>query len=207
MSHLPKSVQRLIDEFSKLPGIGPKSANRLAFYLLTKPQEDIAGFGQALIDLKSKLVECSQCFNIASEDPCAICGDPKRDQKVVMAVEEPLDVIALEKTGFTGVYHVLGGVISPIDGVGPDDLRIALLVDKLRHNKKITELIIATDPSLEGEATALYIANQITNEKQKNIIAKSLSVTRLARGLPVGGDLEYADELTLTRALEGRRTL
>lgn len=214
MNHLPKSLQRLIDEFSKLPGIGPKSANRLAFYLLTKPQEDIAAFGQALIDLKSKLVECGQCFNIASENPCSICGDPKRDQTIVMAVEEPLDVIALEKTGFNGVYHVLGGVISPIDGVGPDDLRIKPLVDKLvadapggDASKKITEVIVATDPSLEGEATALYIANQISKQQKINNINLKLSVTRLARGLPVGGDLEYADELTLTRALEGRRVL
>lgn len=204
---LPKSVQKLIDEFAKLPGIGPKSANRLTFYLLTKPSEDIQNFGKTLLELKEKLVTCSRCFNIASEDPCSICNDPKRDQRLVMVVEEPLDVIALEKTGFDGVYYVLGGVISPIDGVGPDDLRIAALVDKLKQDSKITEVIVATDPSLEGEATALYIANQIANEKQKNTILKSLSVTRLARGLPVGGDLEYADELTLTRALEGRRQL
>lgn len=207
MSHLPKSVQKLIDEFAKLPGIGPKTANRLTFYLLTKPEDDLQVFGEALTKLKQQLVQCRRCFNISSDDPCPICGDPKRDQNLIMVVEEPLDVIALEKTGFSGVYHVLGGVISPIDGIGPEDLRIRQLADRLKSSRSIKEVVLATDPSLEGEATALYIASQISQFKQQNKVNKNLSVTRLARGLPVGGDLEYADELTLTRALEGRRQL
>jgi len=197
MKILPDSVQNLIDEFGKLPGIGPKTASRLAFYLLTKSDQDVESLGQAVTNLKKNLVICSTCFNIGEKSPCDICADPKRDKSKLMVVEEPLDVVALNKTGFDGLYHVLGGVISPIDGIGPENLRIKELLAKLKKNG-IKEVILATDPSLEGEATAMYIAKQIIKEGLKN------KVTRIARGLPVGGDLEYADEITLTRALEGR---
>lgn len=195
---LPDSVQNLIDEFSKLPGIGPKTASRLTFYLLSKGEQDVESFSQAVKNLRKNLVVCEKCFNISESSPCDICSDSKRDISKVMTVEEPLDVIALEKTGYSGLYHVLGGVISPIDGIGPENLRIKELLAKLKKGN-ITELILATDPSLEGEATAMYIAKQIQKENLP------LEVTRIARGLPVGGDLEYADEITLTRALEGRK--
>lgn len=196
---LPDSVQKLIEEFSKLPGIGPKTASRLTFYLLTKPEQDVSQFGEAILQLKKDLKICSNCFNIAENDPCEICRDSKRDKTLLMVVEEPLDVIALEKTGYQGLYHVLGGVISPIDGIGPENLRISQLLEKMEKDGKIEEVILATDPSLEGEATSMYVAREI----QK--LPKKPKVTRIARGLPVGGDLEYADEITLTRALEGRR--
>jgi len=197
---LPDSVSRLIEEFTKMPGIGPKSASRLTFYLLTKPEEDIQKFGQALLDLRKNLKNCQNCYNITEKTPCTICEDPRRDQEILMVVEEPLDIVALEKTGFKGLYHVLGGVISPIDGIGPENLRISQLLEKIRKKKVIKEIILATDPSLEGEATAMYVAREI----QKLSLPK-IMVTRIARGLPVGGDLEYADEITLTRALEGRK--
>lgn len=196
---LPKSIQNLIEEFSRLPGIGPKTAGRLTFYLLTKPESDIQNLGEAVANLKKNLKFCGNCFNITEVDPCDICSNPKRDKSKLMAVEEPLDIVALEKTGFNGFYFCIGGQISPIDGVGPENLRIAELLAKLEKESDIHELILATDPSLEGEATAMYIAAQIV---KKNIKTK---VTRIARGLPVGGDLEYADEITLTRALEGRK--
>jgi len=200
MKILPDSVQNLIDEFGKLPGIGPKTASRLAFYLLTKSDKDVESLGQAVNSLKKNLVICSTCFNIGEKSPCNLCADPKRDKSKLMVVEEPLDVVALEKTGFDGLYHVLGGVISPIDGIGPENLRIKELLAKLKKSPQasVKEVILATDPSLEGEATAMYIARQIQNQGSK------VKVTRIARGLPVGGDLEYADEITLTRALEGR---
>lgn len=196
---LPDSVSKLIEEFSKLPGIGPKTASRLAFYLLTKPEQDIKQFGEAVLNLKKNLTTCRQCYNITESSPCLICQDPKRDKSLLMVVEEPLDVVALEKTGYQGIYHVLGGVISPIEGIGPENLRISELLERIKQDKQIKEIILATDPSLEGEATAMYVAREI----QK--LSKKLKVTRIARGLPVGGDLEYADEITLTRALEGRR--
>lgn len=201
MSFLPKSVTNLIEEFSKLPGIGPKTASRLVFYLLTKPNTDVERFGHAVIDLKKNLKYCQNCFMITESELCQICSDPKREKNKVMVVEEPLDVAALEKTGFKGHYHVLGGVISPIDGIGPENLRIRELLVKIEKDEEIMEIILATDPSLEGEATAMYIASKIAAPSSKD---KDLKVTRIARGLPVGGDLEYADEITLTRALEGR---
>lgn len=204
MSHLPQSIQKLIEQFAKLPGIGEKTASRMTFYLLTKPDDDIAAFAGALANLKKSLVTCGRCFNIATLNPCGICADPKRDQSIVMVVEEPLDVIALGRTGYNGVYHVLGGVISPIDGVGPEDLRAAELFDKVKKDPKIAEVVLATDPSLEGEATALFVSKKIGELRVDGAVSKKLKVTRLGRGLPVGGDLEYADELTLTRALEGR---
>lgn len=203
MSILPDSVQKLIEEFGKLPGIGPKTASRLSFYLLSKPQRDIDSFSEALSNLKKNLVFCEECFNISEKNPCDICTDPKRDKTSIMVVEEPLDVLALSRTEYKGLYHVLGGVISPIDGIGPENLRIKELIDKLKKDDKIEEVILATDPSLEGEATAMYIAQKLAELKAQNSKLK-IAVTRIARGLPVGGDLEYADEITLTRALEGR---
>lgn len=194
---LPDSITKLIEEFSKLPGVGPKSASRLTFYLLSKHQRDIESFADSLTNLKKNLVFCEDCFNIAELSPCAICSDPKRDKTKLMVVEEPLDVLALSRTDYNGLYHVLGGVISPIDGIGPENLRVKELLDKLKSSGNIvTEVILATDPSLEGEATAMYLSKKIENPK--------IQVTRIARGLPVGGDLEYADEITLARALEGR---
>ena len=196
---LPKSIQNLIDQFGKLPGVGPKTAARLTFYLLTKPKNNIEDLGNAVLGLKNNLVYCKKCFNISESDTCTICSDEKRDSGLVAVVEEPLDVIALEKSlGFLGVYHVLGGSISPIDGIGPDDLRIEQLVNRAR-NGEIREIILATNPDLEGEATAAFVKNRI------NSLNMDIMVTRIARGLPVGGDLEYADEVTLKRSLEGRR--
>jgi recombination protein RecR len=204
MSTLPKSVEKLIEEFSRLPGIGPKSASRLTFYLLNQPKEDVERFAKTLADLQAHLVSCSICFNIAETDPCEICSNKEREQKEVMVVEEPLDVLALEKTGYKGRYHVLHGVISPIDGIGPENLKIAELLDRLSKDTTIEEVILATDPTLEGEATAMYISRQIEKGKEAGKFRK-IKVTRIARGLPVGGDLEYADEVTLQRALEGRK--
>lgn len=197
---LPESIVKLIDEFSKLPGVGPKTASRLAFYLLTKSDADVESFGQAVLELKKELIICQECFNITEKSPCEICADPKRDQSLLMVVEEPLDIVALEKTGFSGRYHVLGGVISPIEGIGPENLRISELLARIKEEKEIKEIILATDPSLEGEATAMYLAREIAK-----LSLPKLLITRIARGLPVGGDLEYADEITLTRALEGRK--
>jgi len=196
---LPRSIENLIEEFAKLPGVGPKTASRLAFYLLSKPDRDIQSLGEAVIDLKKNLKFCAECFNIAETDPCVICADPKRDKTKIMVVEQPLDIVALEKTGYDGIYFVLGGVISPIDGIGPENLRIGAFLAKIEKTPAISEAILATDPSLEGEATAMYIDKQISKRGLK------IKATRIARGLPVGGDLEYADEITLTRALEGRQ--
>jgi recombination protein RecR len=200
---LPKSIQNLIEEFSKLPGIGPKTAGRLTFYLLTKPDNDVTGFGEAVVNLKKKLKYCSNCYNITENDPCDICASSRRDKSKLMVVEEPLDIIALEKTGFDGLYFCIGGQISPIDGIGPENLRIRPLIDKIEKDESLKEVILATDPSLEGEATAMYIAKQI--DKLNPPTGGKTKVTRIARGLPVGGDLEYADEITLSRALEGRK--
>ncbi len=196
---LPDSVTKLIEEFSKLPGVGPKTASRLTFYLLSKPDSDIEGLGGAVSNLRKGLKFCEICFNITEKSPCPICDDPTRDKKIVMIVEEPLDIVALEKTGFKGLYHVLGGVISPIEGIGPENLRISEILIRIKKGG-IEEIILATDPSLEGEATAMYLDREIGK-----LALKKVKVTRLARGLPVGSDLEYADEITLTRALEGRR--
>ncbi len=196
---LPRSVQNLIDEFSKLPGVGPKTAARLVFYLLSKPVSDISNLGKAVLGLTENLRHCDRCFNIAEHETCHICSNERRDQSVIAVVEEPLDVIALEKSAvFSGVYHVLGGSISPISGVGPDDLRINQLLLRLK-NGETKEIILATNPDLEGEATASFIKDKV------NADFGEIIVTRIARGLPVGGDLEYADEVTLKRSLEGRR--
>lgn len=194
----PKAVQRLIDEFSRLPGIGPKSASRLTFFLLRGDSQQPRDLAEALADLKEQTQFCSVCYNItdAGVDPCPICADPARQIGVLCIVEEPLDVLAVERTReFKGRYHVLHGVISPVEGVGPEDLKIRELLARLKK-EPIKEIILATNISLEGEATAMYV--------QKQVAALGVRVTRLARGLPVGGDLEYADETTLARALQGR---
>ncbi|MDQ1709864.1 MAG: recombination protein RecR [Frankiaceae bacterium] len=193
------AVQDLIDELGRLPGVGPKSAQRIAFHLLAADGADVKRLVHALEEVKDKVRFCTVCGNVAEEEQCRICRDPRRDLTVVCVVEEPKDVVAIERTReFKGRYHVLGGAISPMDGIGPDDLRIRELMVRLADGA-VTELILATDPNLEGEATATYLARLVK--------PMGLNVTRLASGLPVGGDLEYADEVTLGRAFEGRRTL
>jgi len=193
-------VQDLIDELGRLPGVGPKGAQRIAFYLLAADPEDVRRLVGALTEVKDKVRFCSICGNVSEEEQCRVCRDPRRDLTVICVVEEPKDVVAIERTReFRGRYHVLGGAISPIEGVGPDDLRIRELMTRLADGS-VTELIIATDPNLEGEATATYLARLIKP-------LPDIRVTRLASGLPVGGDLEYADEVTLGRAFEGRRLL
>ena len=201
---LPRSVERLSEVLSSLPGIGPKTANRLTFYLLGRNEEELNQFGHSFLELKKNLVTCSKCFLISETDPCVICQDKSREQDKLAVVEEPLDVLAMEKARFNGLYHVLGGQISPINNVSSEDLKIKELIARLETGE-FKEAILATDPSLEGEATALYIDEQV-NKAQKEGRLKGVSITRIARGLPVGGDLEYADELTLTRSLEGRRS-
>jgi recombination protein RecR len=192
-------VARLIDEFHKLPGIGPKSAQRLTYHLLRAPADEGRALAEAIIEVKEKIVLCSACQNITDSDPCAICSNPERDHGAICVVEEPLDILALERAGaYKGLYHVLHGVISPMDGVGPEDLKVQDLLSRLRSGD-VHEVIMATNPNLEGEATAMYIARLIS--------PLGLKVTRLARGLPVGADLEYADNVTLARALEGRQEL
>jgi recombination protein RecR len=192
-------VQDLIDELGRLPGVGPKSAQRIAFHLLAQDPEDVKRLVSALTEVKDKVRFCKVCGNVAEAEECRICRDTRRDLTVICVVEEPKDVVAIEKTReFKGRYHVLGGAISPIEGVGPDDLRIRELMQRLADGA-VTELILATDPNLEGEATATYLARLVK--------PMGLRVTRLASGLPVGGDLEYADEVTLGRAFEGRRLL
>ncbi|MBM3128288.1 MAG: recombination protein RecR [Chloroflexi bacterium] len=198
MDTTPRAVTRLIDEFHRLPGIGPKTAQRLTFYLLRAPKEHALSLAEALTQLKDKIVTCAICQNIAEENPCAICRDDVRDRSIICVVEEPLDVLALERTReYRGLYHVLHGAISPVDGIGPEDLRVQELLTRIRREPGITEIVLATNPNLEGEATAMYL--------ERLIKPLGIRVTRLARGLPVGGDLEYADEVTLIRALEGRR--
>lgn len=197
MAVLPKQVQDLIEEFAALPGIGPKSASRLAFYLLKTRPENLQRFGKTLSTLRDNLTVCSVCFNVAEKNPCVICSDTTRNRSVVCVVEEPLDVIAIEQTKkFNGLYHVLGGVISPLNNVRPEDLKISELVSRL-SNDGVTEVIIATNPNLEGEATAMYIAN-----KTKELPVR---LSKLAAGLSVGADLEYTDQLTLSLALENRK--
>jgi recombination protein RecR len=195
----PEPVTRLIEAFAQLPGIGPKTASRLTFYLLRRPAEQAETLAEALHDLKQKIVFCSTCFNITEQSPCAICQDEGRDRSTICVVEEPLDVLAIDRTGeFRGLYHVLHGAISPVEGIGPDELRINELIARLRA-EPVQEVLLATNPNLEGEATAMYLARLIR--------PLGVRVTRLARGLPVGGDLEYADAVTLGRALEGRREM
>ncbi len=192
-------VQDLIDELGRLPGVGPKSAQRIAFHLLAADPEDVARLASVLTIVKAKVRFCTTCFNVAEEPTCRICRDPRRDPSVICVVEEPKDIVAVERTReYRGRYHVLGGAINPIEGVGPDDLKIRELLTRLADGA-VTEIILATDPNLEGEATATYLARVLG--------PIGLRVSRLASGLPVGGDLEYADEVTLGRAFSGRRVL
>ncbi|MBN2585154.1 recombination protein RecR [Patescibacteria group bacterium] len=198
MYTLPKSVSRLITELSRLPGIGPKTASRLAFYLIRNPGNDVTALGEALLELKSSLVYCDACHNVSDSNPCSICADPQRDSTTLCVVEEPLDVLAIERSrSFNGKYHVLGGRLSPLDGISADSLQLADLPQRIQADG-FTEVIIATNHNVEGEATAMYV--------QKIIASTKVKVTRIASGLPQGGDLEYADEVTLARALEGRRS-
>jgi len=195
LKYLSDVVERAIHELNKLPGVGRKSAQRYVFYLLNRSSDEVSALAQALVELKEKVGHCSVCFNITETDPCRICSSTKRNRSAICVVEEANDVLVLEKTGvYDGLYHVLGGVLSPLDGIGPDDLRIKELL--LRLQQGVEEVIIATNPNTEGEATAIYLAKLI---KPMNI-----KVSRIARGIPVGADLEYADEVTLTRALLGR---
>lgn len=197
MNILPASIQNLIAALSSLPGIGPKSAERLTFYLLKQDQATLADLGRSFVELKKSIKTCHQCHNFTEADPCVICRDKSRDTRVLCVVSEPLDVVAVEKTHeFNGHYHVLQGTISPIDGIGPEELTIDQLVKRVKDDK-IEEVILATNPTTEGEATSLYISKLLKPTKVK--------LTRIARGLPIGGDLEYADEATLSRALEGRK--
>jgi len=190
-------IQELIDELGHLPGIGPKSAQRIAFHILQTETFDVTRLAEVLLEIKEKVRFCEICGNVAEQPTCGICRDPRRSPATICVVEEAKDVVAIERTReFRGLYHVLGGAISPIDGIGPDDLRIRQLVQRLADGT-VTEVIIATDPNLEGEATATYLT--------RLLVQPNLRVTRLASGLPVGGDLEYADEVTLGRAFEGRR--
>lgn len=196
---LPRSVQRLIDEFARLPGIGPKSASRLTFYLLRAADEQSTDLATALQDLKAQTQLCSICFNITEEDPCPICLDDGRNTELLCVVEEPLDVVAIERSrAFNGRYHILHGAISPVEGIGPDDIKVSELVARAEKGG-LKEIIIATNATLEGDSTALYL--------QRRLAPLGIRLTRLARGLSVGGDLEYTDEITLGRAMEGRQEL
>ena len=199
MAAHPPAVARLIEALERLPGIGPKTAQRLAFHLLKQPVAAVRELAEALADLKARIVHCSSCFNVTDTDPCRICGDPGRDAGLLCVVEEPNDLMAMERTGeYRGRYHVLLGALSPLDGIGPDELKVRELLVRLEGNH-VREVILATNPNVEGDATALYLS--------KLLRPLGLRVTRIARGLPVGGDLEYADEVTLSRALEGRREM
>ena len=194
-----KPLAKLIEQFQKLPGIGPKSAQRMAFYLLKMPLDEVKQFSNALIEAKEKIKYCRTCFNMSSQDPCEICVDQRRDPQTICIVAETKDLIALERTKeYKGKYHVLQGLISPLDGIGPDDLRIRELLERVAQ-EELVEAILAINPSIEGEATSLYLA--------KLLKPFGIKVSRIAFGIPVGGDLEYADEVTLARALEGRREI
>ncbi|MPZ23895.1 MAG: recombination protein RecR [Dehalococcoidia bacterium] len=191
-------VARLIEEFHKLPGIGPKSAQRLTYHILRVGKEDASALADAILDVKEKVFFCSVCQNITDTDPCLVCTDPGRDRSQICLVAEPLDILAMERTAFQGLYHVLHGLISPMDGVGPDQIRLPQLLNRLKVGE-VKEVIVATNPTLEGEATAMYVGRLLQ--------PLGVRVTRLARGLPAGGDLEYADDVTLSRAMEGRQAL
>ncbi|RKD22823.1 recombination protein RecR [Ammoniphilus oxalaticus] len=197
--YYPEPIAKLIEGFTKLPGIGPKTATRLAFFVLKMEEEDVLDLGKALVNAKRDLLFCSQCQNITDTDPCYLCNDKARDASCICVVQEPKDLIAMERTReFQGAYHVLHGAISPMEGIGPEDIRLPELLKRLQ-DEQVQELILATNPNIEGEATAMYISRLVK--------PFGIRVTRIAHGLPVGGDLEYADEVTLTKALEGRREL
>lgn len=196
---VPEPIARLIEAFHRLPGIGPKSAQRLAYHVLRIPQQEAEAFAAAVLDVKQRIRLCSQCMNITEQDPCRLCSDARRDAAVICVVEQPLDVAAIERSGgYRGRYHVLHGVLNPMDGVGPEDIKVRELLGRLGDGS-VTEVIMATNPSLEGEATAMYLGRLIG--------PLGVRVTRLARGLPSGADLEYTDDLTLSRALEGRQEI
>lgn len=195
----PQPLQKLVEGLCRFPGIGPKTAQRLAFFLLSRPREEVISIARAMVEAKDKLLFCKYCGCLTEAEPCALCSDARRDQDMLCVVQEPRDVLVLERTGqFRGLYHVLHGVLSPLDGIGPEDLRLPLLVSRVKENG-IREIIIATNPNVEGDATAAFIARLLK--------PLGVTVTRIAFGLPVGGDLEYADDLTLSRALEGRREM
>ncbi len=196
MATVPKVVLNMIESFERLPGIGPKTAQRLTYHLLHAPKEEAQALARSAIDLKEKTVVCEVCFNISDKSPCEIDTDPNRDRSIIAVVEDPLDVLAVEKAHYHGLYHVLHGAISPLENIGPDELHIRDLLPRLQDGE-VKEVIVATNPTMEGEATAMYI--------ERLIKPLGIKVTRIARGLPVGGDLEYADETTLSRALEGRK--
>lgn len=199
MAFYPEPLASLIDELQKLPGIGPKTAQRLAFHIMRAPREDADNLSASVAEVRDKVTYCERCYNFTDQELCDICRDPQRDASIVCVVEEARDVVAVEKTGeFHGLYHVLQGAISPIDNIGPEDIRVAELVERLK-NGEITEIVIATNPNVEGEATAMYLARLVK--------PLGINATRIASGLPVGGDLEYADEVTLGRALSGRRQI
>jgi len=202
MLKLPTSLTRLINELSKLPGIGPKTAQRLAFYLLKQDSIELNNISQSISGVKEGIVFCSVCHNMGETDPCSACSDVKRDHSLICVVEEPLDAQALDKSGqFNGVFHILGGVLNPLEGIGPESLQVESLIERISKsaNQQISEIIIATNPSLEGETTAMHLAKVI------KVANPQIKITRIARGLPMGGDLEYADDITLMRAMEGRR--
>lgn len=193
----PGPVIRLIEEFHKLPGVGPKSAQRLTYYLLRMPAAEAGALAEAILEVKERIVFCSTCQNVTETNPCRFCDSDRRDRSMVCVVEEPMDTLAVERSGsYQGLYHVLHGAISPMDGIGPEDLKIEELLGRLRGDE-VSEVILATNPNLEGEATAMYLTRLLR--------PLGVKVTRLARGLPMGGDLEYADDVTLTRAMEGRQ--
>ena len=207
MTKLPRAVRQLIEKFERLPGIGPKSAQRLVFYLLHNPESELQDFAEKFVALKRNTVMCSQCHNVAEVDPCEICGDTTRDSSLLCVVEQPLDVLAIERSGkYLGKYHILHGSIAPLNNIGPDQL---YLYDILKRLEGVTELILATNPTMEGEGTALYIAEMIRQaaEKKASNPFLELKITRIGHGLPIGADIEYADGVTLARALEGRRSI
>ena len=199
MAYYPEPVARLIDALQRLPGIGPKTAQRLTFFLLKRPADEVRELSASLVAVKDAIIYCTTCFNVTDTDPCRICADPARDDKTLCVIEEPNDLLAMERTGeYHGRYHVLLGALSPLDGIGPDDLKVRELLLRLEAGA-VLEVILATNPNVEGEATALYLA--------KLLRPLGVRLTRIARGLPVGGDLEYADQVTLSKALEGRREI
>lgn len=197
---IPKAIQQVIESFERLPGVGPKTAQRLTFYLLHVPQGELDRFANSVANLKTNTLMCSTCFSVDETDPCSICSDLRRDHSIICVVEQPLDVLALEKSGkYHGVYHVLHGRIDPLNNIGPDEIRISELLQRAKGEEhEVKEIILATNPTMEGEATAMYIAKQLKVQSEK------LQVTRIGRGLPTGADLEYADPTTLERAMEGR---
>ena len=204
MSYLPKTIEKLMEIFQKLPGIGPKTASRLTFYMMHMPQSELDLFAHNISTLKSAVQYCSVCSNLAESDPCPICSDITREIKIVCVVENPLDLLSIERTGkFRGVYHVLHGAINPLNNIGPEQIKIDQLLERLKKGL-ILEVVLATNPNMEGEATAMYLKREILNLKTQRSKLNGIKITRLAHGLPVGADLEYADEVTLSRALEGR---